>query len=134
MSDASLALQCAIVTLLKADGPMTALVGPRIFDNVPASADFPYVTVGEDQVLPDLAQNYDGNDVITTLHGWSRAIGFPEVKQIGAAINAALNAATFSLSGFRVVEFVQENTHYLRDPDGETRHGVFVYRARTEPI
>lgn len=133
MSDASLVLQGAVVTLLKNAAAVAALVGARVYDTVPANPTFPYITVGDDQVLPDLAEQYDGADVIMTINGWSHAVGYPEIKQIGAAINAAMTDAVLTLTGFRLVEIIPEQIQYLRDPDGLTRHGVFVFRARTEP-
>lgn len=135
MSEPSLALQGAISTLLKANAGVAAIVGTRVYDAVPTNpvATFPYLTIGDDQVLPDIAQDYDGADVVMTIHGWSRGAGFPEVKGLGKAVNAALTDAALTITGFRIVEIIPEQIQYLRDPDGLTRHGVFVFRARTEP-
>ena len=55
MSDASLVLQGAVVTLLKSTAAVAAIVGARVYDSVPESPTFPYITVGDDQVLPELA-------------------------------------------------------------------------------
>lgn len=134
MSDASLILQGAIVTALKADASVAALVGVRIYDDPPAAPTFPYLQIGTSQILPQIAEGYDGADEVITIDGWSRATGQPEIKRIGAAVNAALNAAALSLAGFRLIEIVPEQTQYMRDPDGITHHGVFVFRARVEPV
>lgn len=133
MSDASLEIQGAIVTRLKADSGVSAIVGTNVLDSVPTSNPFPRITIGAVQVIPDEAQDYFGSDVVFTLDGWSRSAGFPEVKRIGKAIAASLQDAALTLSGYRLIEIVPDNTQYLRDQDGLTSHGIFVYRARTEP-
>lgn len=133
MSDSSYEVQEAIVAAVKADATLTSLIAGRIYDRVPPAASFPYISIGEDQVLPDLAQCYDGADVVSTLHAWSRAIGYGEVKRVAAALEKALTAATFTLTGFRLVDKFFESTRYMRDPDGLTSHAVVTFRARTEP-
>jgi hypothetical protein len=133
MSDASIELQGSLVTLIKADAGLTAIIAGRIYDNVPNGAAFPYLTIGNVQVLPDTAQEYDGSDIVFTIDGWSLTVGQVQIKQLGKALSAALLAATMTLVGYRVIEVISEQTQYLIDPDGQTKHGVFVYRARTEP-
>jgi hypothetical protein len=128
VSDPSYALQVAMVTALKADNALAAFVGVRIYDDPPASATFPYVQVGEGQVVGDDTEDCgDGSEVFIRTHAWSRAAGFPEVKRIAAEVRRVLKVAP-SLSGFdvTVVEFVQ--SQFLRDPDGLTRHAVVEHR------
>lgn len=133
MSDGSLALQGAIISALKANAGVTALVGMRIYDDVPASPTFPYLSMGTSQLLSDIADGYDGVDEVVTIDGWSRSVGQPEIKSIGASINSALSAAALTVTGFRLIEIISEQVQYLRDPDGITHHGVFVFKARLEP-
>lgn len=128
MSDPSLLLQGAIVALLKGDVALTALVAQRVYDAVPSSPTFPYVTIGDGQVLGDDTEDCgDGSEINLQIDAWSRAVGYPEVKQIAAAIRAALKNYP-TLSGFQVsvVEFLQ--TQFLRDPDGLTRHAAIQFR------
>lgn len=122
MSDPGLALQGALVTALKATGGVGT--GARVYDDVPASPTFPYVQIGDDQVLGDDVECAELSEVFTRIHVWSRAVGFVETKTIAGAVRARIRATNFSLSGFTVkeVEFVQ--IQYLRDPDGQTRHAV----------
>jgi hypothetical protein len=133
MSDPALTIQGKVVEALKASSSISSLIAGRVYDSVPQNSEFPYVTVGQVQVLPDRAQDYDGADVVFTIDGWSRAPGFPEVKRIGMAVHSALVDADLALDDFRLIELIPEQTQYLRDPDGLTSHGVFVFRARTEP-
>jgi hypothetical protein len=130
MSSPELALQGALVTALKATGGVGT--AQRVFDSVPAedhpSFGFPYIRVGDDQVLGDDDDCEDLSEVFSRIHVWSRAAGWPEAKTIAAAIRTRVKAATLTLSGFTVdnVEFVQ--SLFLEDPDGISRHAVVEFR------
>jgi hypothetical protein len=129
----SLELQGAIVARLKADATLAAIIGTRVYDLPPAAPTFPYVTLGEDQTIPDRGDGYEGSDVSLTLHAWSKGTGFPEVKRMVAAIRASLTNAPLSLSGHRLVNIEFEDSRVLRDPDPAISHGVLTFLARTEP-
>ena len=99
MSDPSLELQSAIVTKLKADSGVMAIVGARVYDEVPAGATFPYISLGDSQVLPDKAECIDGTEVYFTVDGWTRDKTFPMVKQLSKAIVAALDDQPLTVTG-----------------------------------
>lgn len=127
MSDPSLVLQAALVAVLKnAD----VVPGKRVYDAIPPNPTFPYVTLGDDQVVGDDEECGQNSEVFVRIHGWSRPAtpGYVEVKGIAIAIRNAVSAANFTLSGFTVVvvEFIQHQ--YLQDPDGQTRHSVSEFR------
>lgn len=130
-------LQKAIVTILRADTDVKTLLGasPRIYQDVPDQPTFPYVTVGEGQETPDLAECIDGSEIFPVLHVWSRTSSFEEAKKISATLRQALIGATFSLSGHRCLIFERDELgdQALRDPDGITKHIASHYRAVTEP-
>lgn len=135
MSDPSLDLQGAIVTALKADGDVAALVGARIYDRIPPAPDFPYVSYGSDQVLQDDPGDCGaGYEVFVTLDVWSRAVGQPQMKRIGGAIRSRLHDAELDLDGNRLVLLEHRGTRYLDDPDGLTHHGVLEFRALVDGI
>jgi hypothetical protein len=122
-----LALQGEIVRILKADAGIGT--GDRVYDSVPRDREFPYVNIGEDQVLGDDADECaEGSEIFVRIHAWSRAVGWPEVKAIGWNIRDRIRGAAFNMPGFSVdvIEFVQ--AQYLRDPDGQTRHAVIEFR------
>jgi hypothetical protein len=131
MGEPSLALQGAVVSILRTDPDLIGLIAGRIYDRVPTGASFPYVTVGDDQTLPDHADCLLGStEVFATLHVWSRAIGHPEAKTIAGAIVRALNGAEPSLApDYALNQLEHDSTRYLDDPDGLTSHGVVVFRA-----
>lgn len=132
MASVSLSLQKAIVAALKGDVIVSSMVGANVYDT-PNVDTFPRVTLGEDQVIPQYAQCYTGDEVIITIHVWSRAVGFPEAKRIAAAIRAALDDADLILDGFRLVLLHIEGERFIRETDGQTSHAVLTFRALTEP-
>jgi Protein of unknown function (DUF3168) len=129
MSDPSLELQAAVVTALKANAGVVAVVGSRVYDNVPPSATFPYISLGDSQVLPDKADCIDGTEIFFNLDGWSRDTRFPECKTISKAVVAALDDQPLTVTGYTAVVFELDNINYLRDPDGITRHVALSFRA-----
>jgi Protein of unknown function (DUF3168) len=130
MSDPSYELQQALYTALKNNiGPE---VGPRVFDNVPSNAQFPYVTLGDGQVLPDKADCIDGTEHFPQIDVWSRAVGYPEAKTISKNILAVLDDKPLPMPGYVAVIFELENIQYLRDPDGLTRHVALIFHTRIE--
>lgn len=138
LTDPSLALQGAIVAALKADAAVAAIVGIRVFDQVVRNPDgspnvqFPYISFGDGQVLPELAECTDAADSFVTLHIWSRAVGFPECKRLGAAATAALHDASLTLAGGTLQSLLLDSSRYLRDPDGLTSHGILTFAALTD--
>jgi hypothetical protein len=133
MSEPSLPLQDAIVAALKNAAGVAALVSARIYDQVPPNPTFPYLSLGDVQVLPDKADCIDGVEIFPQIDAWSRTVGYTEVKSIGAAIIAALDDVSLIVSGHTVVVFEIESVHYLRDPDGLTRHAALTFRGLLQP-
>lgn len=131
MIDPSLILQRAIVTALKADATCKALVDVRIYDDVPPSAPFPYVSIGPGQSIPNDADCIIGFDVFQQIDVWSREIGYDECKTIAEAVRAALHNIEFSQDGV-TFEIQHQFTNYNPDPDGTTRHGVLSFRAQID--
>lgn len=132
MSDPSLALQDALIIALRTSGALPPAVGKRVYDDVPATPTFPYVSLGDGQVLPDKADCVDGTEIFPQIDVWSRTVGFVECKQIARAIVAKLDDQALDVAGFRVNVFELQDTQYLRDPDGKTRHAAITFRALLE--
>ena len=133
MASASFALQAAIFSKLTGDAPvLAALGGPRIYDEVPTRAEFPYLTFGQ-STERDWSTGTDlGHEHVFTLHVWSRARGRKEADIVLAAAEAALHDQALSLTGHRLVNLRHEFSDARREPDGETYHGIARYRAVTE--
>lgn len=130
------ALQAAINTALAADTAVKALIGNpvRLYQEAKTNATFPYVVFGDTQDLPDLAECIDGWEIFFALNIYSRAGGFQEAKNIGAAIDAVLHDATFTLTGYRCLIIERDSpTRYVVAPDNMTKHGLLTFRAMVEP-
>lgn len=131
MASAEYELQAAIVPLLKADATLSALIGTRVYDQPPATPTFPYVTIGDTQFLRDDATCISGGQIYLTLHGWSRAVGFQEVRRIADAVVEAVHMAPATLPSNRLVSLMHRQTRTFRDPDGLTSHAVIEFVAST---
>lgn len=133
MSDGSLQIQGAISSNLKANAALSALV-QGVYDAVPQfddsgnNANFPYVTIGEDNVNEFDTDTELGSDATVTIHTWSRARGRKETKQIQGAVYDALHRQSLTVAGFNFVDCHWQSSTSFLDSDGKTRHGVQTFR------
>ena len=135
MPSANAALQAAIFATLAGDPGLTALVGPpRIFDDVPQDAPFPYISFGVSIDRDWSTSTEPGDEHLATLHVWSRARGRREADAILGALRAALHDRALTLDGHRLVNLRHEFSEARADPDSDTYHGIFRLRAVTEPL
>lgn len=105
------------------------VAGDRIYDQPPEDAVFPYVTIGDEQVLDDGTSCGDAWEVFTDVHGWSQpATGSKaEVKDLRAAIVAAVKGIS-AVSGFSLISVSVDTSRTRRDPDGLTEHDITTFR------
>ena len=135
MTDASLALQKAIVTRLKsAASGLPAILAGRVYDAVPADAPCPYVEIADGQTIADDAECLDGVEVFLDLHVWSRAVGAVECRTIAGLVRTALHKASLPLEGWALIDLMHRDTRFLSDPDGVTTHAVVTVRALIDPV
>lgn len=112
----------------------TALVDVPVYDSVPqhetsTDLDFPFVTIGEDNLLEWDTDLKNGYEATLTVHVWSRARGRLELKDIQSAIYGALHRADFAVGDYGVLGFTFINANSFLDPDGLTRHGVQQFKT-----
>jgi hypothetical protein len=131
MSDPSYELQDAIVRALKGSSPQVA--GGRVYDAAPTTATFPYITLGDCQVLPDKYDCIDGVIVYPQIDLWSRAIGYGEIKLLAKNVLALLDDQSLTVTGYDLVLFEIQDVRYLRDPDGLTRHAALTFHGILTP-
>lgn len=135
MANANWELQKSLYAALVNDTELTTLLsGPKIFDDVPQGASFPYVTIGESTVRDWSTGSEQGLEHILTLHVWSRAKGRKQVHEIMDVMTKNLHDSTLPVAGHTLVNFRHELSEARRENDGETYHGIVRYRAITEPI
>ena len=131
----ALALQTAIFETLSDDAALTALLGaPRIYDDTPQPATFPYITFGA-SVSRDLDTSLSPADEHTfTLHVWSREAGKSQTHRILDRLTWLLHDQPLALAGHKLINLRKEFRDARHDPDGETIHGILRLRAVTEPV
>jgi hypothetical protein len=134
MTTAPAALRAAVQQALKADhGLLAALGGPRVYDEPPRNAEFPYVTLGEARVSDASADDAPTLEHQLTLHAWSRQGGHREAHVITGALLQALDDAPLAPAGHRLVNLRFAIADIRREADGRTYHALVRFRAVTEP-
>jgi hypothetical protein len=134
MSTAAAALRAAMHAALNVDGALVALLGgPKVYDEPPNNAAFPYVTLGEARVQSFAADATPAEEHRVTLHGWSRQGGHREANLIAGALLQALDDAPLALAGHRLVNLRFALADVRREADGRTYHALVRFRAVTEP-
>lgn len=131
-TDVDLELQGEIIKRLKADPTVTALVAGRVYDSVPATATFPYVSYGPSDLLQADAECIKAYDIDVQLDVWSRTPGFPEAKKISCAVRNALHGVDLALPTNALVFLEHRQSNCRRDPDGLTSHGIVQINAIVE--
>jgi len=145
---ASVAIQQAIFTKLRADAPLGAMlptslfdgdVGKAVYDRPPASnyselavGVFPFVVIGDDTAAEFDTDDSEGQETTVTIHAWSRYPGKKEVKQVLDAIYNALHNKSLTVTGQIVIFIFFEFMETIADPDGLTQHGVIRFRLLTQ--
>lgn len=137
------AIQAAIVTLLKADAGVAALVSTRIYDAVPEPTAVDYIAVGEwTEESDDTLEDGDagiGSDCTVTIHTYTDdsrdAAGYKKCQAIASAVKLALHGTAISVTGWTTVTCEHEDTVILRDETEAgrpRRHGISTYRIQVE--
>ncbi len=147
---ASVAIEQAIYTKLRADVSLGALLansildgdaGKAVYDRAPqsnlselASGVFPFVVIGDDTAAEFDDDDTEGQETTLTLHAWSRYAGKKEVKQVLDAIYNALHDKPLTVTGQIVIFIFFEFMETIADPDGLTQHGVIRFRITTQEV
>ena len=110
------------------------LTSCTVFDTAPflpegaPSTTFPYCVIGSDTVTAWDSDDTLGAEITVTLHFWSRANGMKQVKALMDQAYGLLNRATFTKTGYSIIDCLFEFSETMDDPDGQTKHGVQRYR------
>lgn len=126
-------LQKALYARLAANPDViTSLGGARLYDEVPATALYPYVTFGSATASP---LGEDGNESAehkVTLDVWSQRRGSGQAKQVLSALAAALEEETFTLAGAVLVDLQVTKITCDWDEEDLLTKGSLVLRAVTQ--
>lgn len=125
-------LQAAIVAALKADPGLAALLGDRVFDHTPATAAFPYVTLGRLTGYDWSTDTERGSELLVSLHVWSQGRGKKQALALMARVDAALHDQALALDGFALVNLRLETTELAYDDAQNAYRGAMRLRAMVE--
>ena len=129
MSINQFALQTAVFAKLSTDNNLTAVLGAKVFDDIPENTLYPYVQLGEDTAIDYSTKDQTGSEVTVNVDVWSRYRGSLEAKNIMDRIHTLLHDSSLSVTGSNFINMRFEFSDIIRDPDGITRHGVMRFRA-----
>jgi hypothetical protein len=124
---ATLAVQQTFLQILTTDPELSEKIS-GVFDSVKQDQAFPYVTIGEGFSNPFNSFEHPGEEVVPTIHIWSRYKGFKEGQEIAADIHRLLTNKTIEVEGYGNVDCFFDNSETMRDTDGITRHIMLRYR------
>ena len=132
-------LQIAVYNYLSADLDLMALIrgiydNPQQIKKPESSAEFPFLTIGDDSLKPWDTDTEVGFDCEITIHTWSMASNWLECKQIQDAVYTALHRNEFSRSGFDFVGCDLVTQDAQRDQDGITIHGIQTFKIIFERV
>ncbi|MBX8785276.1 DUF3168 domain-containing protein [Ochrobactrum sp. GRS2] len=129
----SVSLQDVIFNRLLASQPVTEIVGARIYDGVPEDAEFPYISFGAIDYVPDDADCITGRQETIQIDCWSRAEGrkWP-CKALADAVKKALHDTEDDMSNGALVFMRVTMVRVIDDPDGITAHGIVQITAIIE--
>ncbi len=125
-------LQKLIFDRLKSVSAVTAFVGNRIYDNVPPNADFPYISFGSHDFVPDDADCIFSGEHTFLLNVWSRKPGRVEAKQIVDEVRRALRRYDADMGAYGLLEMDIDFADVIMDGDGLTARGRVQIRALIE--
>jgi len=134
---ASLACQKAQRAMLIADAAVTALVpGDNIIDSSAVLDLFPRINIGDDleQPIGNVPRMDRFASVTSTLHVWTREPGLAGAKTLAGAVRDCLANATWTRGGWQCLSTDFESARFLRDPDGETSHGIVVFTQTLQRV
>lgn len=140
MSDPSLALQNAVEAALRGSTALAQAMGGKVRLYplaAPADAPFPYLTIGEDQIIGDETECSASSEAYTTTHVWARVDGDvsesrAQAKRIGAVVRSTISRR-LNVVGFEVTECEFRTARHLTDPDRRTAHTVIEHRLLLDP-
>jgi hypothetical protein len=125
-------LQKLVFERLKAVSAVTTFVGNRIYDHVPPNAEFPYISFGSHDFVPDDADCIFSGEHTLMLDAWSRKPGRVEAKQIVDEVRRALRLYEADMGDYGLVQMDIDFADVIRDGDGATAHGRIQIRALIE--
>ncbi|MCZ4351533.1 DUF3168 domain-containing protein [Roseovarius aestuarii] len=127
----ALALQKSLVSALKADAGVTALVSGRVYDEPPQKAKRPYVRIGVIAPRPLRSSCASAAAVTFGIEAHSRPVtsGRVEATRCAEAVVAALDTAALTVTGFTLVQLHWQAQSVDQDTDGKSYTAITAFSA-----
>ena len=107
--------------------------GRDVYDDFPENMSMPYIIVGEIEGRDWSDKFVPGQEIVASIHVWSKYPGKKEVAEIMDEILQALSLEPLSLGeAFRAVCQSLDLSEIIVDIDGITRHGILKFRYLIE--
>ncbi|WMT90986.1 DUF3168 domain-containing protein [Pelagibacterium sp. H642] len=138
MADQSFDLMFAMLTAMRADAGISALVpaGHIFADSVPPDTEPPYVVIGDTDAHREDATCVSAQGIFVTLHVWSWGSGdaynTTQARRICDAVYSALHDRSLPLASNHLVTIEHRRTRVFKDADGIKNHGVIEFWAGVE--
>lgn len=136
MYDPSLAVQKALRARFVATTAVTVLVpAQNILDRNQRPAPDPSIVLGEDQTVEPGSEQLISRTLVrvySTIHIWKREPSLTGVKTIAGAIRRAIGRVQpldIDDPDYSCADCKIDSTRFIRDPDGETSHGIVVINS-----
>jgi len=136
MTDASAMRDVALAVhaMLADDNGIKTQLGdpPRLYDDVPANPQYPYLTYGAARMRDVSADGAKITEHVLTLHIWSRYQGRLEALDALSFVTGALETGDLDVTGREVVRVQTLYADVLRTTSHITLHGIIRVRIITE--
>lgn len=132
-ADSRWSVQKAVVTALKEDAQIDALVDGRVYDHVPQGSAFPYIVIGDISGSPYDTVADTGMQLSLNVLCWSRYRGRKELREMQAAIYNALHRVPLTLTDQDHIDTLFLSSSDGQEGDGLTYFGAQSFVIWTEP-
>lgn len=123
--------QKAVYEQLTGDSALMALI-TGVYDAVPPSAEYPYVTIGESHTSDRSTATTEAYEQMTTLHIYSRARGRKAVAEIMQKLHASLHGVNLVMDDHDMYDCHYVDNEIFLQPDGLTYEGQIRFSVRAE--
>lgn len=126
------ALQQAVYDRLAADATLSTIAPGGVYDHVPQSTVYPYITLGYAAADNAGTKTEDLREFTFTVNVWSRQRGHKEARTIQERIRTLLHRVALTVSTGHVIDIEEDFSESFLDEDGKTYHGVQRFKALFE--
>lgn len=113
------------------DALTPALAPVLVLDQAGPNQEFPYATIGEFICGETDTLTEQSIDLEVTVHVWSRQPGMQQCEDLMTIAKDTLDRKVLPVTGFQWVTTIWNYAQTLREPDGQTRHGILRFRVMT---